>query len=516
MTGYALHKSQSPNIKLRNLIGNFTIAKPGVAAFMGTWTGNFDSTLEANDTGIAGNNLRFELQPNARTTYATRCYAWTKLAANFGDWIGVTLTTVMGFKGTGDGTGWVINLVPHAHLGGGVQTSEDAVNLVLTIMYEDGVSTEAGIETAIGLLTNFEVLIAGGGIVAITGESAYNKGLDRVKDGVYKTIDDALYGFTNDNLTARNGNLITDPDGHGMDAIVADINATNHGAHYHPTLTAANWAISAHFMAGNKTCCYIKDHTVSNAYAFFNLATGAVGTIGAGCVTAGMGLVGYVGTTPVYRCWIVVLGTAAGHEIRFWAADDAVSDITFAGDAATTNLYVGAYQVELGSLPTKYAGTPTYTISAQFTDAVTTVAEIEADITAATLYIGINVSTPGVYAVALAATTDDIAAKLLTGGVDAIAPVLNSGDGKGLGAITRTGVGTYTIAGDKQYNVLIDGQASFQAASAENTLAQNGVLSVVGGGSIEVRLIDSAGTPKDPTYATTSKVLFDLIAQETL
>lgn len=90
------------------------------------------------------------------------------------------LDTVMEFN-TGGTTGntWTVNVLPHTHGSGGVIVNEDTVNKVLTIMFEDGVSTVANVETAIGLTTNFSVLTTGTGatVLSAVNDTCYAEAL---------------------------------------------------------------------------------------------------------------------------------------------------------------------------------------------------------------------------------------------------------------------------------------------------------------------------------------------------
>lgn len=129
---------------------------------------------------------------------------------------------------------------------------------------------------------------------------------------------------------------------------------TQHGVGQVITLTAAAWVYSVYARKGNKDWLQINNTSIANCYGYFNLATGAVGTKGAGATVIGIIPLG----DGLYRCWMTFTGTAAGHAFRPQAAH-ADGDNTFAGDGATVNIHVGCAQAELGSYPTSYIITTT-------------------------------------------------------------------------------------------------------------------------------------------------------------
>lgn len=144
------------------------------------------------------------------------------------------------------------------------------------------------------------------------------------------------------------------PDGEiALDGIIADATDTQHGFSQPMTLTAASWVFSKFFEVGDRDWGYLDVSTIANAYAYFDLATGAIGTTGA-AATAGIEDYG----DGLYRCWITYTGTVAAHTHRSLAAD-ADGDNSIVGDASTTNIYQGYAQVELGIYPTSYIKTTT-------------------------------------------------------------------------------------------------------------------------------------------------------------
>jgi hypothetical protein len=96
--------------------------------------------------------------------------------------------------------------------------------------------------------------------------------------------------------------------------------------------------------------------SVANAYAYYNLSTGAVGTVGAGANSTGIEAWG----GGWYRCWIAYTGGAAAHDHEIFPAE-ADGDETFAGDDATASIYVwGAQHEDDGTvIPSSYIPTTT-------------------------------------------------------------------------------------------------------------------------------------------------------------
>jgi hypothetical protein len=161
----------------------------------------------------------------------------------------------------------------------------------------------------------------------------------------------ALTSITNDSGVGPDGTAT-------LDGIIGDATDAFHGVSQACTLTAVNYCLSAWFRAGNKSWAYIDDTTVAGATGYFDLATGVVGTKGAGAGT--IGIEDWGGS--LYRCWITVLGTAAAHTVRFGAAH-ADGDNDFSGDASTINSHVGCINVTAADAPTAYIPTTTSTVT---------------------------------------------------------------------------------------------------------------------------------------------------------
>lgn len=98
--------------------------------------------------------------------------------------------------------------------------------------------------------------------------------------------------------------------------------------------TAEEHMFSVFLKAGDRDWAYINIPTVANANAYYDLATPAVGTVGAGATAQiedwGDGWC---------RCLITYTGGAPSHSHDIYAAD-ADGDNTFTGDDSTVNLYI--------------------------------------------------------------------------------------------------------------------------------------------------------------------------------
>jgi hypothetical protein len=148
-----------------------------------------------------------------------------------------------------------------------------------------------------------------------------------------------------------NGDTVTNNDATGPDgttsasSLVADATDGDHGVEQDITVTAVKWCFSVWAKKGDKDWLYLSDETVANATAYFDLATPAVGTVGAGC-TAGV----EDDDDDWIRCWIVFTGTAAAHTFYIQTAD-ADTDKSVQGDGSTKNTYLSDAQCEIGSYP---------------------------------------------------------------------------------------------------------------------------------------------------------------------
>jgi len=141
-----------------------------------------------------------------------------------------------------------------------------------------------------------------------------------------------------------------------VDGIVGDANDTQHGVTQAITLAAVSNTASIYAKPGNKNWVYISDSTVANAYAYFNILNGTVGTVGAGCTAK------ITNCGDHYRPSITFTGTAASHTFQFYSAN-ADGDNDFAGDASTVNTWLWGAQVEAQPFPTSYTPTTTAAVA---------------------------------------------------------------------------------------------------------------------------------------------------------
>lgn len=140
------------------------------------------------------------------------------------------------------------------------------------------------------------------------------------------------------------------------DGIIGDSTDGQHGVTQAATLTAVSYVFSVFLKAGDKTWGYISNNTVTNAFAYFNLSTGVIGTKGAGASQAHIENWG----NGWYRCAIAYTGTVASHTHQISPAD-ADTDNSVVGDGATVNIYAWGAQIETGTYPTSYIPTTTAT-----------------------------------------------------------------------------------------------------------------------------------------------------------
>lgn len=150
-------------------------------------------------------------------------------------------------------------------------------------------------------------------------------------------------------------NSLADPLGTTTaDGIIADGSNNDHCRTQAVTLTAATYTWSVFAKAGDRNWIYLSDDTVATATAYVNLATCALGTVGA----AAKGMVSASNYNGMCRAGISLTGTAAAHTVSLCSAD-ADGDKTVTGDAATVNTYVWGMQVELSDRITSPISTTT-------------------------------------------------------------------------------------------------------------------------------------------------------------
>lgn len=166
--------------------------------------------------------------------------------------------------------------------------------------------------------------------------------------------------FSNASWTLGNatiGSSTTSPDGTANGQSLMETSAT--GAHRFfvtSSITATNgttYTYSVFAKANGRDFVRLSDGNVANVTCFFNLSTGAVGTVGAS-ITASS-ITAY--KDGWYRCSIsyVMVGTAAAP--AFVMSPDG-STVSYAGDI-TKGVYVWGAQLEAGAFSTSYIPTTT-------------------------------------------------------------------------------------------------------------------------------------------------------------
>ena len=149
------------------------------------------------------------------------------------------------------------------------------------------------------------------------------------------------------------GGSVVAPDGSTSTTagIIGDSTDGPHGVEQAVTLTAVTWTHSVFAKKGDQDFLLLGNSTIANDLAWFNLNTGAIGTVQAG-VTAHIEDWG----NGIYRCGISFTGTAAAHTLQIRAAE-ADNDTDFVGDSSTVNIYAWGAQAETEDHMTSY--TPT-------------------------------------------------------------------------------------------------------------------------------------------------------------
>ena len=144
---------------LEFVAGSFGLSTTGVAAtsVLAVASGT-DLTLTANATGTAANSYKLYATADG-TAKASYTFAQTNLTT--------VIEAAAGHAGTA-GNQIYVYTIPHTHGSGGVLISEDTTNHIVNILFEDGVSTGADVETAIGTCTLIAVKTAKSESVALT------------------------------------------------------------------------------------------------------------------------------------------------------------------------------------------------------------------------------------------------------------------------------------------------------------------------------------------------------------
>jgi hypothetical protein len=144
------------------------------------------------------------------------------------------------------------------------------------------------------------------------------------------------------------------PDGSlTADGNIADATDGTHGFSQDINLTASMHKLSCYFKPGDMDWVKVQNDTIANCFAYFNVVTGAVGTVGVGATA------GYIEgpfLNGFYRCGIVFT-SGAGVDTLSFRSCVADNDDTFAGDGLTVNTYFWGAQLELGDYMTSYIPT---------------------------------------------------------------------------------------------------------------------------------------------------------------
>lgn len=226
-------KVNHPNLRL--VTGCFPTSTVNVNATLAVvLTAGSTVTLTSDTAGVAGNSLYARALADGSAQAAI-----DMSVAGCGQ-----LDSVIEYNtgGTG-GNAWTVDTIAHGITGGGVSIIEDTTNHVLTILFEDAVSTVANVETAIGLSTNFAVRTGG------TGASVLAVGTDSIRGGAFSGGTAATYvewAATNPHLTIH----FTD----GVSTVTA-VNAAINATATNESMTASGgtgtdtWATADAFLA---------------------------------------------------------------------------------------------------------------------------------------------------------------------------------------------------------------------------------------------------------------------------
>ena len=145
----------------------------------------------------------------------------------------------------------------------------------------------------------------------------------------------------------------TSPDGTANAVLLLEDSSTGfHRAFQVSTTTAAAWTVSGYFKPNGRDWVWLRmNDSVGIKYAWFNITTGATGTVQSG-LTANI----YPSKNGFYRCTITAATAVAGAAAVIFGTADADNSTSFAGDI-TKGIYFYGLQIELGAFATSYIPT---------------------------------------------------------------------------------------------------------------------------------------------------------------
>lgn len=192
-----------------------------------------------------------------------------------------------------------------------------------------------------------------GGVFPVSGMSAGTPII-----ALTSSTDGTTASFTVNSVRELIGGFIISPDGTAnADKLVEDATASvGHLISQGPTLTAVAHTYSVYAKASERNWICLLNNSIANALAFFNLATGTIGTVGSGA-TATITNVG----NGWYRCSITFTAIAATNNchIRLAPSDNVLSYNGVAGNGA----FIYGAQLEAGAFATSYIPTIASTVT---------------------------------------------------------------------------------------------------------------------------------------------------------
>ena len=161
-----------------------------------------------------------------------------------------------------------------------------------------------------------------------------------------EVFSNAAWSKNNSTITA---NSVAAPDGTmTADTLVEDTANAAHVVQQSATLAAVAHTFSVYLKAKERSWAQVLNGTIANGFAYFDLATGAVGTVGAG--------VSATAITPVgngwYRCSIAFTASSGGNIMAVRTASANGTGL-YLGDG-TSGIFIWGAQLEQASAATSY------------------------------------------------------------------------------------------------------------------------------------------------------------------